>query len=188
MSSFLFFSFPFITQRSVLLCSRWAKRSAPAQWRRRDRQKQHAEHLYLDNDQREVRLALIGSDRRLCFLASFCMSCCCFCFINILSALLVSLSLFLSLTHAWPLVSPCLPPPLFLSSSVSRTRLLAHSQHVECLFPELQLLRFLDYYWLSQSFRPCLKSVTVDVVCAAGACVGPVVSTLTLSVHTVLFI
>lgn len=36
------------------VCCRWAKRSAPAQWRRRDRQKQHAEHLYLDNDQREV--------------------------------------------------------------------------------------------------------------------------------------
>uniref|UniRef100_A0A8C9ZNG1 DENN domain containing 5A n=1 Tax=Sander lucioperca TaxID=283035 RepID=A0A8C9ZNG1_SANLU len=35
--------------------NKWAKRSAPAQWRRRDRQKQHAEHLYLDNDQREVR-------------------------------------------------------------------------------------------------------------------------------------
>uniref|UniRef100_A0A8C5FWD8 DENN domain containing 5A n=1 Tax=Gadus morhua TaxID=8049 RepID=A0A8C5FWD8_GADMO len=34
--------------------NKWAKRSAPAQWRRRDRQKQHAEHLYLDNDQREV--------------------------------------------------------------------------------------------------------------------------------------
>ncbi|XP_014833348.1 PREDICTED: DENN domain-containing protein 5A isoform X1 [Poecilia mexicana] len=68
--------------------NRWAKRSAPAQWRRRDRQKQHAEHLYLDNDQRE---------------------------------------------------------------------------HVECLFPEPQLLLFLDYYWLSQSFRPCLKSVSVDL-------------------------
>lgn len=40
---------------NVVLCYRWAKRSAPAQWRRRDRQKQHAEHLYLDNDQREVR-------------------------------------------------------------------------------------------------------------------------------------
>ncbi|XP_062327461.1 DENN domain-containing protein 5A isoform X3 [Osmerus eperlanus] len=64
--------------------NKWAKRSAPAQWRRKDRQKQHAEHLYLDNDQRE---------------------------------------------------------------------------HVECL----QLLLFLDYYWLSQSFKPCLKSVTVDV-------------------------
>lgn len=38
-----------------VLCYRWTKRSAPAQWRRRDRQKQHAEHLYLDNDQREVR-------------------------------------------------------------------------------------------------------------------------------------
>uniref|UniRef100_A0A8C7G5N1 DENN domain containing 5A n=1 Tax=Oncorhynchus kisutch TaxID=8019 RepID=A0A8C7G5N1_ONCKI len=35
--------------------NKWAKRSAPAQWRRKDRQKQHAEHLYLDNDQREVR-------------------------------------------------------------------------------------------------------------------------------------
>uniref|UniRef100_A0A668A0H9 DENN domain containing 5A n=1 Tax=Myripristis murdjan TaxID=586833 RepID=A0A668A0H9_9TELE len=33
--------------------NKWAKRSAPAQWRRKDRQKQHAEHLYLDNDQRE---------------------------------------------------------------------------------------------------------------------------------------
>ncbi|XP_056604711.1 DENN domain-containing protein 5A isoform X1 [Triplophysa dalaica] len=33
--------------------NKYAKRSAPAQWRRRDRQKQHAEHLYLDNDQRE---------------------------------------------------------------------------------------------------------------------------------------
>lgn len=42
---------------------------------------------------------------------------------------------------------------------------LTRSQHVECLFSELQLLRFLDYYWLSQSFKPCLKSVTVDVVC-----------------------
>nr|XP_057945136.1 DENN domain-containing protein 5A isoform X2 [Doryrhamphus excisus] len=68
--------------------NKWTKRSAPAQWRRRDRQKQHAEHLYLDNDQRE---------------------------------------------------------------------------HVECLFPELQLLLFLDYYWHLQSFKPCLKSVTVDV-------------------------
>ncbi|KAJ8271496.1 hypothetical protein COCON_G00103550 [Conger conger] len=34
-------------------CNKWAKRSAPAQWRKKDRQKQHAEHLYLDNDQRE---------------------------------------------------------------------------------------------------------------------------------------
>ncbi|XP_033913803.3 DENN domain-containing protein 5A-like isoform X6 [Acipenser ruthenus] len=33
--------------------NKWAKRSAPAQWRRKDRQKQHAEHLYLVNDQRE---------------------------------------------------------------------------------------------------------------------------------------
>ncbi|KAJ8249283.1 hypothetical protein GJAV_G00233150 [Gymnothorax javanicus] len=33
--------------------NKWAKRSAPAQWRRKDRLKQHAEHLYLDNDQRE---------------------------------------------------------------------------------------------------------------------------------------
>ncbi|XP_062868765.1 DENN domain-containing protein 5A isoform X2 [Trichomycterus rosablanca] len=35
------------------ISNKWTKRSAPAQWRRRDRQKQHAEHLYLDNDQRE---------------------------------------------------------------------------------------------------------------------------------------
>ncbi|KAI2662212.1 DENN domain-containing protein 5A [Labeo rohita] len=35
--------------------------------------------------------------------------------------------------------------------------------HVECLFSELQLLLALDYYWFSQSFRPCLKSVKVDV-------------------------
>ncbi|XP_069037985.1 DENN domain-containing protein 5A isoform X4 [Lepisosteus oculatus] len=35
------------------ISNKWAKRSAPAQWRRKDRQKQHAEHLYLDNDQRE---------------------------------------------------------------------------------------------------------------------------------------
>ncbi|MFT7816704.1 DENN domain-containing protein 5A-like isoform X2 [Arapaima gigas] len=33
--------------------NKWTKRSAPAQWRRKDRQKQHTEHLYLDNDQRE---------------------------------------------------------------------------------------------------------------------------------------
>ncbi|XP_048828324.1 DENN domain-containing protein 5A-like isoform X1 [Brienomyrus brachyistius] len=33
--------------------NKWSKRSAAAQWRRRDKQKQHAEHLYLDNDQRE---------------------------------------------------------------------------------------------------------------------------------------
>lgn len=33
---------------------RWTKRNAPAQWRRKDRQKQHTEHLRLDNDQREV--------------------------------------------------------------------------------------------------------------------------------------
>ncbi|XP_055505451.1 DENN domain-containing protein 5A isoform X3 [Leucoraja erinacea] len=34
-------------------CNKWVKRSAPAQWRRKDRQKQHTEHLHLDNDQRE---------------------------------------------------------------------------------------------------------------------------------------
>ncbi|XP_051756105.1 DENN domain-containing protein 5A isoform X2 [Ctenopharyngodon idella] len=39
--------------------NKWAKRSAPAQWRRRDRQKQHTEHLYLDNDQREKNEAKI---------------------------------------------------------------------------------------------------------------------------------
>ncbi|XP_072128707.1 DENN domain-containing protein 5A isoform X2 [Mobula birostris] len=33
--------------------NKWVKRSAPAQWRRKDRQKQHTEHLHLDNDQRE---------------------------------------------------------------------------------------------------------------------------------------
>ncbi|KAM8940380.1 DENN domain-containing protein 5A isoform 3-T3 [Pelodytes ibericus] len=33
--------------------NRWTKRNAPAQWRRKDRQKQHTEHLRLDNDQRE---------------------------------------------------------------------------------------------------------------------------------------
>lgn len=81
-------------------------------------------------------------------------------------------------------LSPALPPPLtyllffifinvfiylfnFLSLSfcISCPRDLTHSQHVECLFPEPQLLLFLDYYWLSQSFRPCLKSVSVDLVC-----------------------
>ncbi|XP_045888322.1 DENN domain-containing protein 5A isoform X3 [Micropterus dolomieu] len=41
------------SNKCVISCYRWTKRSAPAQWRRRDRQKQHAEHLYLDNDQRE---------------------------------------------------------------------------------------------------------------------------------------
>ncbi|XP_041131536.1 DENN domain-containing protein 5A isoform X3 [Polyodon spathula] len=40
--------------------NKWAKRSAPAQWRRRDRQKQHAEHLYLDNDQREHEDSIIS--------------------------------------------------------------------------------------------------------------------------------
>ncbi|MGH0163013.1 UNVERIFIED_CONTAM: hypothetical protein FKN15_044155 [Acipenser sinensis] len=42
-----------------LMRVRWAKRSAPAQWRRKDRQKQHAEHLYLDNDQREKTCTLV---------------------------------------------------------------------------------------------------------------------------------
>ncbi|OXB80517.1 UNVERIFIED_CONTAM: hypothetical protein H355_016307 [Colinus virginianus] len=37
--------------------NKWTKRNAPAQWRRKDRQKQHTEHLRLDNDQREVSLA-----------------------------------------------------------------------------------------------------------------------------------
>ncbi|XP_053721106.1 DENN domain-containing protein 5A isoform X4 [Synchiropus splendidus] len=35
------------------ISNKWTKRSAPAQWRKRDRQKQHTEHLCLDNDQRE---------------------------------------------------------------------------------------------------------------------------------------
>ncbi|XP_040190716.1 DENN domain-containing protein 5A [Rana temporaria] len=33
--------------------NKWTKRNAPAQWRRKDRQKQHTEHLRMDNDQRE---------------------------------------------------------------------------------------------------------------------------------------
>lgn len=72
-----------VDQRKVVLWYRWTKRSAPAQWRRRDRQKQHAEHLYLDNDQREVRgcCTLFFSQLTftqidwLCFLGSFCMRC-----------------------------------------------------------------------------------------------------------------
>ncbi|XP_059928297.1 DENN domain-containing protein 5A isoform X3 [Gadus macrocephalus] len=80
--------------------NKWAKRSAPAQWRRRDRQKQHAEHLYLDNDQRETHTCIHKNTR---------------------------------------------------------------TQHAECLFPELQLLLFLDCYWLSQAYKPCLKAVSVDV-------------------------
>nr|XP_038934117.1 DENN domain-containing protein 5A isoform X2 [Rattus norvegicus] len=44
--------------QSDVLCTgpasnKWTKRNAPAQWRRKDRQKQHTEHLRLDNDQRE---------------------------------------------------------------------------------------------------------------------------------------
>ncbi|XP_068254471.1 DENN domain-containing protein 5A isoform X2 [Nyctibius grandis] len=38
--------------------NKWTKRNAPAQWRRKDRQKQHTEHLRLDNDQREGKSAL----------------------------------------------------------------------------------------------------------------------------------
>ncbi|XP_053576576.1 DENN domain-containing protein 5A isoform X3 [Bombina bombina] len=33
--------------------NKWTKRNAPAQWRKKDKQKQHSEHLRLDNDQRE---------------------------------------------------------------------------------------------------------------------------------------
>ncbi|XP_043915047.1 DENN domain-containing protein 5A isoform X2 [Protopterus annectens] len=33
--------------------NKWTKRNVPAHWRRRDKQKQHTEHLRLDNDQRE---------------------------------------------------------------------------------------------------------------------------------------
>lgn len=58
-----------------------------------------------------------------------------------------------------------LPDTSFVFFRLRLTLILARSQHVECLFSELQLLRFLDYYWLSQSFKPCLKSVAVDVVC-----------------------
>lgn len=59
----------------------------------------------------------------------------------------------------WPLLTVSFCFSIFLALTLTR------SQHVECLYPELQLLLFLDYYWLSQSFKPCLKSVTVDVVC-----------------------
>uniref|UniRef100_A0A8C2CPV9 DENN/MADD domain containing 5A n=1 Tax=Cyprinus carpio TaxID=7962 RepID=A0A8C2CPV9_CYPCA len=54
--------------------NKWAKRSAPAQWRRKDRQKQHAEHLYLDNDQREVWIEFKMKYKLcVCFLSfSFC--------------------------------------------------------------------------------------------------------------------
>lgn len=45
-------SFHLLTESSIY---RWTKRNAPAQWRRKDRQKQHTEHLRLDNDQREVK-------------------------------------------------------------------------------------------------------------------------------------
>uniref|UniRef100_A0AAQ5YR79 DENN/MADD domain containing 5A n=1 Tax=Amphiprion ocellaris TaxID=80972 RepID=A0AAQ5YR79_AMPOC len=54
--------------------NKYAKRSAPAQWRRRDRQKQHAEHLYLDNDQREVRGRHAVFFSHVCFRS--CSSCC----------------------------------------------------------------------------------------------------------------
>lgn len=63
----------------------------------------------------------------------------------------------------------CSPSPFSASLWHSRSH---YSQHVECLLPERQLLLFLDYYWLSQSFQPCLKSVTVDVVCV-GCLWGP---------------
>ncbi|XP_074442926.1 DENN domain-containing protein 5A [Larus michahellis] len=41
------------TQMFASFIDKWTKRNAPAQWRRKDRQKQHTEHLRLDNDQRE---------------------------------------------------------------------------------------------------------------------------------------
>lgn len=84
----------------------------------------------------------------LCFFY-FCMSLC-----FILTTLCLFSSSFLTL-----------PDTPFVFFRLRLTLILAHSQHVECLFSELQLLRFLDYYWLSQSFKPCLKSVAVDVVC-----------------------
>ncbi|KAL4622864.1 DENN domain-containing protein 5A-like [Arapaima gigas] len=37
--------------------NKWAKRSTAAQWRRRDKQRQHVEHLYLDNDQKHIQEA-----------------------------------------------------------------------------------------------------------------------------------
>lgn len=100
------------------------------------------------------------TDWLLCCLSSFCMTC----YLTLLPpSCLLSCP---SLSHLWSLVF------LFFWSFFSTSllhSLLTHSQHVECLFPELQLLLFLDYYWLSQSFKPCLKSVTVDVVCV-GSC------------------
>ncbi|XP_068176640.1 DENN domain-containing protein 5A isoform X5 [Antennarius striatus] len=53
--------------------NKWTKRSAPAQWRRRDRQKQHAEHLYLDNDQRE-HVECVCPELQLLFLDVYWLS------------------------------------------------------------------------------------------------------------------
>lgn len=113
-------SFPLLGSKEVSLCPRWAKRSAPAQWRRRDRQKQHAEHLYLDNDQREVRSALI--DVPVFFLSFFARAsffCCCCCFHALLTFCLLSWLPSLPHTHDHLslLVFPHLSP-----ASFSRTR------------------------------------------------------------------
>lgn len=94
----------------VVSSSRWAKRSAPAQWRRRDRQKQHAEHLYLDNDQREVRGLGPGFVPRL--LGFFCL--CFFYFCVSLGFILTTLSV--SSPHP---SSHFRTPLLFSSASVS---------------------------------------------------------------------
>lgn len=51
------FALPPDTWLMLFPTCRWTKRNAPAQWRRKDRQKQHTEHLRLDNDQREVKIA-----------------------------------------------------------------------------------------------------------------------------------
>nr|XP_028587517.1 DENN domain-containing protein 5A isoform X2 [Podarcis muralis] len=46
--------------------NKWTKRNAPAQWRRKDRQKQHTEHLRLDNDQRELDFPLPDLQLQFC--------------------------------------------------------------------------------------------------------------------------
>lgn len=65
-------SWPYFLSRIFLIVCfdsvRWTKRNAPAQWRRKDRQKQHTEHLRLDNDQREVR-HLENDKKRPCYRA-----------------------------------------------------------------------------------------------------------------------
>lgn len=108
-----------ITGESILRC-RWTKRSAPAQWRRRDRQKQHAEHLYLDNDQREVKSRRSVFFSQLSFTQIDCLSFVAlvhFAWSVLFAFNLTSLSPScllsrLLLSYFWSLVSFCLFPPL----------------------------------------------------------------------------